>query len=114
MKRLLLIVALLATPIVSTSCSTAPNSRVVQYQTLKSVGQTAEVAVELSARLLDSGKITPHQARQVLDFYNLKFQPVYRAAAAAVGSDLSRIASPDLLSLAAELTNLVNQLIKKP
>ena len=92
-----------------TGCSTPPSARVVQVQTLKGVGQSAEAAVSLSAQLYRDGKITAIQARQVLDFYDLKFQPAYRLAVAAVNANLDSVASPDVLALASQLSNLVLQ-----
>lgn len=113
MKRLVFLLAALVTfstaPVVLTSCSTAPSARVVQVQTLKSVGQTADTAVALSAQLYRDGKITPAQARQVLDFYDNKFQPAFRLAVTAVQANLDSIASPDVAALASQLSALVIQ-----
>jgi len=91
-----------------TGCA-APSARVVQVQTLKAVGQSTESAVSLSAQLYRDAKITPAQARQVMDFYDQKFQPAYRVAVVAVNSNLDSIASPDLANLAAQLSALVVQ-----
>lgn len=108
MKKLLLILALaVATPLVQTGCGTSPSSRVVQVQTLKAVGQSADAAVALSAQLYHDGKITAAQANQVRDLYDLKFQPAYRVAVNAVQANLDSIASPDLLALTQQLSTLV-------
>lgn len=111
MKKLILLLALacsaVAIPVVQTGCKTAPSHRVIQVQTLKAVGETAEAAVGLSAQLYAAHTINAVQARQVLDFYNTKFQPVYRVAVAAVNANLDSIASPDLVGLAAQLSALV-------
>jgi hypothetical protein len=106
----------LATPIILTQpgCKTAPSARVVEVQTLKGVGQSAEAAVALSAHLYQSNTITAAQARQVMDFYDNKFQPTFRVAVAAVNANLDSVASPDLISLAAQLSNLVIQLQNAP
>lgn len=88
-------------------CSTAPSARVVQVQTLKAVGQSAEAAVALSAQLYNGGTISAAQARQVIDFYNTKFQPAFRLAVSAVNANLDSIASPDVASLASQLAALV-------
>jgi hypothetical protein len=110
MKRLLFIIAALCafsvTPVLITSCA-APSTRVVQVQTLKIVGQSAEAAVGVSAQLYQQGNITAEQARAVMDFYNLRFQPGYRLAVAAAQSNLDSIASPELAALAAQLVQLV-------
>ena len=116
MKKLFLILALVtATPLalVQTGCSSPPSARVVQVQSLKAVGESAEAAVTLSAQLYRDGKITPAQARQVLDFYDTKFQPAFRLAVAAVNANLDSIASPDVALLASQLSALVVQLQTK-
>lgn len=100
-------------PLTYSGCSTAPTERVQVVNTLKAVGHAAEAAVEMSAKLYQDGRITAEQARQVLDLYNLRFQPAYRVAVAAAQADLSGPASPDLLNLANELTQLVIQLSTK-
>lgn len=105
----LLFFAVVALPVATTSCSTAPSARVVQVQSLKAVGQSADAAVALSAQLYRDGKITAAQARQVLDFYDQKFQPSFRLAVAAVNANLDSIASPDLAALASQLSALVIQ-----
>lgn len=88
------------------SCS-SQSTRVVQVQTLKSVGASAESAVEISAMMYRDGTITAKQALEVTEFYDQKFQPAYRFAIAAAKSDLSTIASPDLLLLANQLSQLI-------
>lgn len=109
-RILLLGLALLAAPaiILTTGCQ-APSSRVAQMQTLKAVGQSAEATVALSAQLYRDGRITAVQARQVADLYDLKFQPTFRLAVAAAQANLDSIASPDVLALASQLSNLVIQ-----
>jgi hypothetical protein len=117
MKRILLCmlasVMLAIAPLTYSGCSTPPTERTAAVQTLKAVGHSAEAAVELSAKLYQDGRITAAQARQVLDLYNLKFQPAYRVAVTAAQADLSSAASPDLLRLANDLTQLVVQLTTK-
>lgn len=111
MKRLILLLILaVATPLLPTACKTPPSERVVVVQTLISVGQTAEASVALSAQLYRDGEITAAQAREVIDFYNQKFQPAFRVAVDAAGSDLSRLASPDVLALGNQLFALVIKL----
>jgi hypothetical protein len=111
MKKLVLAVCLfIAAFALSTApvgCSSPPSSRVAQVQTLKAVGQSAEGAVQLSARLYQGGSITADQARQVMDFYNTKFQPAFRIAVAAVNANLDSLASPDVSALASQLSALV-------
>ncbi|MEY2878211.1 MAG: hypothetical protein RLZZ15_591 [Verrucomicrobiota bacterium] len=92
---------------VFTGCATAPSARVVQVQTLKAVGQSAETAVATAAHLYAAGTITAAQLRTVAEFYDQKFQPVYRLAAAAVAANLDSLASPELAGLAAQLSALV-------
>lgn len=106
--RLILSVALLALcSFTVTACSTPPSERVVQVQSLKAVGQAAEAAVVLSAQLYRDNKINDRQARDVMEIYNLKFQPIYREAVKAAQANLDSIASPELASLAAQLSSLV-------
>lgn len=116
-RLLVLLISLaFALPILTlpTACTTPPASRVVQVQTLKSVGETAEAAVTLSAQLYKSAVISPTQARQVLDLYDNKFQPAFRLAVSAAKANLDTLASPDLVSLAAQLTSTVAQFSKSP
>ncbi len=91
----------------TTGCQTPPSQRVAQVQTLKAVGHTAEAAVATSAQLYAGHSITAKQARDVMDFYDLKFQPAYRIAVNAVNANLDSIASQDLADLAAQLAALV-------
>ena len=113
MKKLFQVIALamlaLSGPFAVTACQQAPTQRVVQVQTLKAVGQSADAAVALSAQLYRDGRITPAQARQVMDFYDLKFQPAYRVAVYAVQGNLDSFASPDVAGLATQLIALVAQ-----
>jgi len=99
----------LATPLAFTGCVTPPKTQVVEVQTLKSVGQAAEAALTLSAQLYGDHKITAEQARKVADLYDKQFQPIFRVAVIAAKSDLSTIASPDLINLASQLAALVAQ-----
>ena len=108
MKKFLLVVCLaVAIPVVPIGCSTAPSARVVQVQTLKAVGQSAEAAIALSAQLYAAGTINSAQAYQAKLFYDTRFIPAYRLAVAAVNANLDSIASPDVLALAQQLSALV-------
>ncbi len=107
MKKLLLILLIAVTPAIHTGCG-SPTSRNATVATLLTVGHTAEAAVSLSAQLYADGKITEAQAYAVLDGYNRKFQPAYRIARTAAKFDPNAIAPLELVSLASELTNLVN------
>lgn len=115
-KYILLLVAafgLLTVPILETGCA-APSSRVVQVQTLKAVGHSAEATVALSAQLYADGKITTAQAYEIAVFYDKKFQPAYRLAVAAVNANLDSFASPDLIILTQQLANLLASYQSKP
>lgn len=96
-----------ALPIIQTGCSTPASARNAQYATLKAVADTADAAVAESAHLYATGVITAAQAIQVKTFYDSRFQPAFRLAVAAARADLSSAASPDLLSLASQLSSLV-------
>ena len=112
MKRLLLILCLACTPLAFTNCTQAPSERVVFVQTLKSVGQTAETTVAMSARLYQAGDISPAQAYAVAEFYDKKFQPAFRTAVFAAKSNLDTVASPEVVELARQLSALVSSLTK--
>jgi hypothetical protein len=105
----MLLALAVAIPVTQTGCSNPPSARVAQVQTLKAVGATAEASVALSAQLYAGGTINASQAREVMDFYDQKFQPVYRLAVASVNANLDSIASPDVLALATQLSALVLQ-----
>lgn len=113
-RAIVLAASLLAAPFfvlpILPGCTQAPSERVVAVQTLKSVGQAAEASVALSAQLYHDGKITPAQARQVMDFYDTKFTPAFRLAVIATNSSLDSIASPDVMNLATQLASLVANL----
>lgn len=110
MRKLFFALALaFSAPVLVTSCSTPPSARVAQVQTLKAVGNSADAAVALSAQLYRDNRITAAQAREVLDFYNTKFQPSFRLAVSIVNANLDSLASPDLVSLASQLASLVLQ-----
>lgn len=93
--------------LVVTGCGN-PSSRVTQVQTLKAVGHTAESAVALSAQLYRDKRITADQARAVNVLFDTKFQPAFRVAVNAVQMNLDSVASPELIDLAAQLSNLVS------
>ncbi len=117
MKKLIFALSLFLGAVVLTiapvGCGTPPSARVVQVQTLKAVGQSAEAAVTLTANLYAAKRISDAQARQVKDFYDQKFQPAFRVAVAAVKANLDSLASPDLQSLANQLSNLVASFANK-
>jgi polyhydroxyalkanoate synthesis regulator phasin len=110
MRTFLIILLLACAPAFTTSCTTAPSSRVVAVQTLKSVGQTAETSVAISAQLYKDGRITAGQARQVMDVYDKQFQPAFRIAVITANSNLESIASPDLMNIATQLAAMVANL----
>lgn len=112
-RTLVLAAALLAAPVFFLplpGCKAPPNERVVAVQTLKSVGQAAEASVALSAQLYHDGRISAVQARQVMEFYDVKFTPSFRLAVIAANSNLDNIASPDVMNLATQLATLVANL----
>lgn len=92
---------------VFTGCQQPPSQRVVAVNTLKAVGLSAKAAMDASTSLLKQGAISYAQWQKVAVVYDNKFQPAFNAALVAVNSDLSSFASPDLIAIAAELTNLV-------
>ncbi len=118
MKKLYLTFALftaliVAAPFAVTGCSTAPDQRVQTVQTLKIVGQSAKSSIDAAAQLLKQGSITVEQFQKVAALYDLRWQPAYSLAVAAAHSDLSSVADPSLIGLAAELAALVATLTSK-
>jgi hypothetical protein len=108
MIRLLLVLILAVTaPLAFTGCPSVPSERTAAVHTLQAVGLSAKSAMDASTQLLKQGAITVEQWQKVALLYDTKFQPAYGAAVLAVKSDLSSAASPDIIALAAELTNLV-------
>lgn len=107
MRKLILVLSLaLCAPVIPTGCQTAPASRTQAVTTLLIVGQTAKTAIDASATLLGKGQITLAQWNQIASIYDTKFQPAYAIAVQAAQSDLSSIASPDLVTLAGEIAGL--------
>lgn len=95
--------------IAQTACTTAPEQRqVAQTQSLIATGQIAETAVGVAAQLFRDGRITAAQARSVMDLYDRDFQPAFRVAVAASQNNLAA-ATPELVSLASQIANLVSQ-----
>lgn len=97
-------------PLLNTGCSTAPDQRTQTVQTLKIVGQSAKTTMDGATQLLKQGSITVQQWQSIASFYDSKFQPAYALAVASARSDLSSIASPDLIGIAAQLSALVAQI----
>lgn len=112
-KLLLVSIVLAASPALYVGCGTPPNQRVATVTSLKVAGQIAEQAVASSAILFRDGIIDSDQARAVTDFYDLKFQPAFRSAVIAARVDYSTPASPEIVALASELSNMVLNLSKK-
>ena len=117
MKKLITILAFTALwagffslPVLQTGCSTAPDARTQAYQTLGILGQTAKASMDASTQLLKQGSITVAQWQQIAAFYDTKWQPAYSVAVVTAKSDLSTVASPDVLALAAQFAALVAQL----
>lgn len=106
-NRFLLILALAFAPIAFVGCSTAPDQRTAAVTTLKIVGQTADTAMMVAAQLYHDGKISQAQWNHVAVIHDQQFLPAYKLAIAAVQSDLSSVASPDLQNLANALAGLV-------
>lgn len=107
LRLLILAMALGLGSVAYQGCGTPPSARVVQVQSLKAVGHTAEAAVATSAQLYNGHVITAQQARAVIDLYNLRFQPAFKVAVSAVNANLDSIASPELADLAGQLASLV-------
>jgi len=109
-RLIILALALGLGSVVHQGCSTPPSERVTVYQTLQVLGGTAKASMDASTQLLKQGSITVPQWQKIAAFYDTKWQPAYGLAVASARSDLSTVASPDLMALAAELSALVSQL----
>ena len=113
LRTLLLSLALIAAvPLAPIGCQTAPTERVATVQTLKVIGASRDAAMKTAVQLLKDGKITWAQWDKVATFHDKKLQPAYRLAELAARSDLSSVASPDLVALWGELASLVASLQK--
>jgi len=100
-------------PVLQTGCSSSPDQRVQTVQTLKIVGQSAKTSMDAATQLLKQGNISVAQWESIASIYDSKFQPAYALAISAAHSDLSSVASPDLVGLAAQLATLVAQISTK-
>jgi hypothetical protein len=101
-----------STPLIPIGCKTAPSERMVEVQTLKTVGAGVDAAMKVAAMLYTDRKITTAQWQRVADFHDQKFQPAYNLAVAIVRADLSSAASPDLVAIFSQLLALVDALQK--
>lgn len=110
MNRFLLILSLVLVLPAQPGCTTAPSARVVQVQTLGTIGAGAKAALDTATQLLKAGTITVAQWQTIANFYDAKFQPAYNLAVAAVSADLTSIANPDVVALSAQFLQLVAQL----
>lgn len=93
-------------PVLQTGCTSAPETRVAEVQTLKAVGLSAKTAMDAATTLLKQNSITLAQWMRVADLYDHEFQPAYRVAVNAVQSDLAP-ASPQLINVGAQIVQLV-------
>lgn len=95
----------IAVPLVETGC-TGPQQGVA-VQTLKSVGETAEVAVAASAQLYHDHLIRADQAQAVIDLFDNKFKPPFNVAVDLAKSNLQTPATAELVALAGQIVSLV-------
>lgn len=100
-------------PVAQTGCQNQTTQQTA-VQTLKIVGTTAKTSMDAATQLLKQGTITVPQWQAIASIYDNKFQPAYALAIAAARSDLSTLASPDLIGLAAQLAALVAQYTTPP
>lgn len=115
MKKLLFILGLslcAVGPVAFTGCSTPVSQRTVEVQTLGALGIAAKGTMDQASLALKNGTITVAQWQAVANFYDTKFQPAYNLALSAVNSDLSSVASPDLVGLASQLATLLSSYAK--
>ena len=115
MKKILLLIGLgmaAVSPVAFTGCSTPVSQRTVAVQTLGALGIAAKGTMDQASLALKNGTITVSQWQSVATFYDTKFQPAYNVAVSAVNSDLSSLASPDLVNLATQLAQLLSSYAK--
>lgn len=117
MKRILIslfiLFAIVATPVLQTGCQNTPATQSKTVQTLLTIGTTAKTAMDASTQLLKQGAISVDQWRQIANFFDTKWQPAFALAVSAAHSDLSSLASPDLIALAAQFTAFIAQVTAK-
>lgn len=115
MKKILLCFCLLApvTCLLPVGCQTAPSERVQEVKTLKAVGLAVDGTMRLAAQLYHDGKISADVWRQVALVHDAQFQPAFNLAVKAVQSDLSSVASPDLVGLASQLAAILTPYLTK-
>lgn len=109
MKKLLLAVLLTVSVLfLNTGCPSvsAPSTRVVEVQTLKSVAATAKAGINSAADAVVAGKMSVAHYQEVANFYDTKFQPAYNLAVQAVQSDLAP-ASPAVQQLVLQFVALI-------
>jgi hypothetical protein len=95
---------LLPFSVVQTGCGT---TQVQQAQTLEAVGVAAKLTIDTAAILLAENKISVQKFQDIARFYDNKFQPAFRIALAHVEGNTKNPAPLQLVSLAAELSNLL-------
>lgn len=88
-----------------TSCQSAPTTRVQEVKTLKAVGLSVDATMRLAAQLYHDGKISADTWQRIAIVHQ-QFLPAFNLAVKAVQSDLTP-ASPNLLSLAAQLSAIL-------
>jgi hypothetical protein len=98
-------IMLAGTSITYVGCTTA--SQVQAVQTLETVGLAVDAAMATSASLYHNGQITQAQWQQIADFHDQKFIPAYKLAIQVAQSNLSSVASPDIVTLSTQLAALV-------
>lgn len=119
-KRFLFILAL-ACPVALVVAFTSgcaqlgtPSAKQNEVITLKIIGTSAKASIDSAAKLLAAGQINVAQWTAVSTIYDHKFIPAFQVAVNAAHSDLSTIASPDLINLFGQLAALVASYIPPP
>lgn len=86
------------------ACSTPQKTA---YNTLASVGATADTAMGVAATLRHEGKISREQWTKVGEYF-VKYQAAYNTACDVAAVDYSKLAPNDVIALANDFINLVN------
>ena len=112
MKKLTLIITLAFVSPAFQGCQTSPSQRTQTYTTLRVLGASIETSMTIAARMFKAGEITQAQWDRLADIHDNKIQPAYRLAVQSAKANLSSVASPELVTLVTDFSNLILSLQK--
>lgn len=112
MKKLILIICLLAAPVAFVTSCAAPSTRVQEVKTLKVVAVSVDATMKVAAQMYHDGKISAVTWTQIAVAHD-RFQAAFNVAVKAVQSNLDSYASPDILTLAAQISSVLAPYLNK-